>query len=265
MGGTPRWALVSLALPVNLPVIWVERFYYGLDEMLAQFDAFVVGGNLSGGQEIVADLTLLGDVARDRVLTRAGAHPGDLLCVTGDLGRSAAGRAALDAGRRGAIFETAIRAHLTPVPRVPVGQTLAGTGALTAMIDISDGLAGDLPHLCDASGSGAIVDAARLPIGQDTRAIAETLGLDALTLALSGGEDFELLFTVTPALIDRVGTSVCGVPVTVIGEIRPAAEGIQLQGAADGTLTIAGWDHFRGGAAGRNRTRENASQESGQP
>jgi len=247
MGGTPRWALVSLALPSSLPVGWVDAFYEGLDGILGEFGAFVVGGNLSGGTRITADLTLLGEVDRDRLLTRSGAQPGDLICVTGTLGRSAAGRAALDAGLTGPDVEEAIRTHLAPTPRVREGQALAATGRVTAAIDLSDGLAGDLAHICDASHRGAVVHASRLPLAEDTDAIAQQLGLDATTLALTGGEDFELLFTVPPDALDEVRAAVAGMSVMVIGEIRPAEDGRRLIGA-DGGI-VGGWDHFRAGTA----------------
>jgi thiamine-monophosphate kinase len=249
MGGTPRWALVSLALPKSLPVRWVDAFYAGLDGMLGEFGAFVVGGNLSGGTRIVADLTLLGEVERGRLLTRGGARPGDLICVTGSLGRSAAGRAALDAGLRGAEVAEAITAHLAPTPRVREGQALAAAGGVTAMIDLSDGLAGDLGHICERSNVGAVVEAAHLPIADDTRGIAARLGLDPVHLAIAGGEDFELLFTAPAPALEWLRAAVSeetGTPVTVIGEVRPSAEGRALVGDTGAVaLSVGGWDHFR--------------------
>lgn len=249
MGGAPRWALVSLALPASLAVDWVDAFYAGLDGILAEFGAFVVGGNLSGGDGIVADLTLLGEVERDRLLTRAGARPGDLICVTGSLGRSAAGRAALDASLNDPAAWDAITAHFAPTPRVREGRALAAASGVTAMIDLSDGLASDLGHICEASDVGAVVDAGRLPVADDARQIAGRLGLDALALALTGGEDFELLFTAAPGAVERLRAAVggaTGTPVTVIGEIRPAGAGRRLVGADGVTdLRAGGWDHFR--------------------
>lgn len=271
MGGTPRWALVSLSLPKSLPAAWLDRFYAGLDAVLGAFGAVVVGGNLAGGARIAADLTLLGEAARGRLLTRAGAQPGDLLCVTGSLGRSAAGRAALDAGIAGASSSGdaggrgcgvpepslmgveaagAIAAHLMPAPRVREGQALASAGGVHAMLDVSDGLAADLGHLCDASGVGVLLDAASLPIAADTRVIAARLDLDPAALALGGGEDFELLFCVAPPDLARARAAVMdttGVPVTVIGMITPPEDGrlLQTEGGASEPLSARGWDHFR--------------------
>lgn len=250
MGGTPRWALVSLALPPSLEVAWVDAFYAGLGEMLGRFGATVIGGNLAGSEQIVADLTLLGEVDRAHLLTRGGARPGDLLCVTGTLGRSAAGRAALDAGFDQAVAAPLIEVHLAPTPRVREGQALAASGVVTAMIDLSDGLASDIGHICDASGTGVRIDAARLPVGSNTRTVAATFGLDPIRLAFAGGEDFELLFTVPPDGLDAARRSLDGaggVPLTVIGEVCPAGEGrTWLDNSGDvRPVTAAGWDHFR--------------------
>ena len=246
MGGTPRWALVSLALPRSLPVAWVEQFYAGLDTILGEFGAYVVGGNLSGGTRITADLTLLGEVERNHLRTRDGARPGDAICVTGTLGRSAAGRAALDAGRGGEAEAAAIRAHLAPMPRVREGQVLAASGRVTAMLDLSDGLASDLRHICAASGVGAVVHTDRLPIAGDTRGIASSLQLDPVALALGGGEDFELLFTAPEAAVERLREAVGSAGMTVVGEVRPATEGLRLLGDGGKRLEPQGWDHFRG-------------------
>lgn len=251
MGGVPRWALVSLALPSRLPVRWVDSFYSGLDQILGEFGAYVVGGNLSGAGRISADLTLLGEVARDRVLTRRGASPGDAILVTGSLGRSAVGRAALDAGSEGGQAASVIALHRSPWPRVREGQAVAAAGGVTAMIDLSDGLAGDLPHILDASGCGATIDARLLPIADDTRSVAVALGLDPLTLALAGGEDFELLLTASPQVVTRLRAAVASVsdtPLTQIGEVRPSHTGrtLTLPSGVVVPLRPGGWDHFLG-------------------
>jgi thiamine-monophosphate kinase len=245
MGGRPRWALTSLALPPDLPAAWVDEFVDGLDAILTEFGAVVVGGNLSGAERIAADLTLLGEVERGRVLTRSGARAGDLICVTGTLGRSAAGRAALDAGLEDVEYSAAIEAHLAPTPRVREGQLLAGTLRVHAMIDLSDGLSGDLRHVCEASETGAVVYADRLPLADDTRAIARTLGLDPIALAAAGGEDFELLFTTASDSVEAVAATLSdgtGTALTVIGEV--IEEGYRLVGDDGTAVEVRGWDHF---------------------
>ncbi len=251
MGGMPRWALVSLALPPELAVAWVEELYRGLTAELERFGAAVVGGNLSGCEHIVIDLALLGEAERGRVLRRDGARPGDVILVTGTLGASAAGRFAMDAGLDPAdpLVAPLVEAHLTPTPRVREGQAVAATGRATAAIDLSDGLSSDLGHICDAAGVGAVVEAARLPIRAETRALAARLGLDPVGLALAGGEDYELLITAPPATVPELTAAVraaTGVALTAVGEITAAAAGRWL--VLDGErvpLAAAGWDHFR--------------------
>ncbi len=251
MGGMPRWALVSLALPPDLAVSWVDEFYRGLNEELGRYGAALVGGNLSGSATIVVDLALLGEAERGRVLLRSGAQPGDVLMVTGTLGRAGAGRFALDAGldRADPAVAACVTAQLTPAPRALEGIAVAQSGLATAMLDLSDGLAGDLGHICERSGVGVEVDAALLPIDARTRAVADRLGVDPLRLALAGGEDYELLFTAAPSAVEPLRSAVAavaGVPVTVIGRITLPQSGRQI--TVDGVaqpMTAAGWDHFR--------------------
>ncbi len=251
MGGAPRWALISLAVPGELDVEWVDELYRGLVEELGRFDAGVVGGNLSGSEAIVVDLTLLGEVERGRVLRRDGARPGDIILVTGHLGASVVGRFALDAGfgEGDPDVRAAIESHRLPTPRVREGGAIAAAGGATAMLDLSDGLSSDLAHVCEASGVGAVVDAARVPVAAGTRLIAERLGLDPLRLALTGGEDYELLFTAPPAAVASLTVAVRAInniDVTAIGRITPAAGGrwLQIEDQRH-PLDTNGWDHFK--------------------
>jgi thiamine-monophosphate kinase len=248
MGGQPRWALSSFVLPSATEIGFVEEVARGLSAELQRFGACVVGGNLTAGEQLVLDLTLLGEAADGTIAGRAGARVGDALLVTGDLGAAAAGRAALDASLSGDAAAEAIARQLTPQPRVAAGQTIA-TGGAHAMIDISDGLAQDLEHLCDASSVGAVLETALLPISAATRAVAAALQCDPLTWALGGGEDYELLCSVVAesaaALIDRVERAT-GVPFSRIGTVTDRANGLQLRGANGHTrrLDIPGWQHF---------------------
>jgi thiamine-monophosphate kinase len=248
MGGDPRWALVSLALPPATPATFVESVYVGLSAELQHFGAAVVGGNVAASEMLLFDLTLLGEVRPDQMLSRGGARAGDTILVTGTLGASAAGRAALDAGLDLQRAGSVINAHLTPEPRVLAGGAIAASGLATAAIDVSDGFAQDLGHICDASSAGALVEAARLPISEDTRAVARTLGLDPIELALSGGEDYELICTADPAaaaeLIARVRDAT-RLELTAVGRILPAGAGhwIELPNGIRAPLA-GGWQHF---------------------
>jgi len=253
-GGRPRHFLISLALPADTPVEFVDELYHGLQAEASRAGANIVGGNLArslGG--VVVDVTLLGEVKPDHLLLRSGAQAGDRILVTGSLGRSAAGLALILHPEVQVAAEQAqevLQAHLTPTPRSREGLVIGRLQVVTAMIDVSDGLASDIGHICDASQVGARLDAERLPISEATRAVAAQVGQDPLHLALFGGEDYELLFTVP---VDRVSALVLsvqtetGVPVTDIGEIVPAAEGrtLLLPGGKMVPLQPAGWDHFR--------------------
>ncbi|MGH2718787.1 MAG: thiamine-phosphate kinase, partial [Actinomycetota bacterium] len=191
MGGTPRRALVSIALRPDLVVDLVEGLYRGMRECCDRFGLAVAGGDTSRADQLVISVAMLGNPAGRRVVERRGAEPGDVVCVTGALGNAAAGLALLRAGLPGRRKDLEA-AHLRPVPRVREAEVLR-RHLPSAMIDVSDGFAADLGHLCRASNVGARVDVARLPAPD----LAGTgLALDALGLALNGGEDYELCFTV---------------------------------------------------------------------
>lgn len=254
MGGTPTFALASLCLPPDFPLSDFEDLVRGVRDQLGAFSAKVIGGNLaSSAAGMVLDITLLGEADPDQLLTRSGARPGDRICVTGSLGSAAAGLLVLERMAEAAetSFPGLVRVHRQPSPRVQAGQEIARSGIATAMIDISDGLAADLSHLCNASRVGAIVHRERIPVSREVLVAAERLGENPEALALSGGEDYELLFTVKTGpeideTLDRMA-SVCGLALTIIGEILPKREGIWL---ADGDgrktpLTPRGWNHFR--------------------
>lgn len=253
MGGEPRFALVSLALPEDTVVAWLEEVYRGLREEADRWGVAVVGGNVARtAGPAVLDLCLLGRVDRGRLLRRAGARPGDRLFVTGHLGEAAAGLRLLlgqapDPGPEA-------RQHLlgrlfTPTPRLREAALVAASGQATAMIDLSDGLAQDVGHLCDRSQVGVRVYLDRLPLSPETRQVAAALGLPAWQLALEGGEDYELCFCLRPEGAEAVAQAVqqaTGTPVTEVGEVLPAEAGriaVDEQGARR-PLPAAGWRHF---------------------
>ena len=254
MGGTPLYPLVSLGLPSELEVSWVEEFYRGLETELSTEGALVVGGNLTSAEKIFVDLTLLGEVAEEEMLTRSGGGPGDRILVTGALGTSCAGLLAFDEGLSShADVAEATTAHLTPRARVKEGRSIAKTKLATSMIDISDGLAGDLHHLCLASGYSARIWADRLPIAPVTREVARRLRKDPLDLALHGGEDYELLFTAPASAVEEIREEVykaSGTQVALIGEMLEAsgpgpAMWLALPEGRQESLQPRGWDHFK--------------------
>lgn len=261
MGGRPRYALISLLLPPHLPLDLLDALYAGLRSEAEQYETAIIGGNIATSgpsEQLVVDITLLGLIERGHVLTRAGARAGDLLCVTGTLGDSAAGLYTLQHPALAYASDALSRvrsSHTAPQPRVQAGRLLSqfGPGVVTAMLDISDGLSGDLQHLCARSAVGARVDRHTLPLSPATRSIARVVSVDPLQWALHGGEDYQLLFTIAPDQLEAVIATlhtVAATPVTVIGTILPASEGIRLRSAADSEepLSVNSWDHLKAGA-----------------
>jgi thiamine-monophosphate kinase len=259
MGGEPRYALVALALPPTMPVAEVDELYAGLDAVAARHGTQVVGGDTCatrGG--LVLTITLVGGVA-GRPVSRRGARPGDVLLVTGRLGAAAAGLAVLeDPAGAPAVpapdVAAVVAAHRRPTPRVAEGRLAHASGAATAMIDLSDGLATDLGHLCRESGVGATVRLPALPLDAPTQRVAQALGADALAWALRGGEDYELLLAVAPGGADALArqiTAATGTPVAAIGEVCPHAEGVRFLDAQGRPRPVRpGFDHFATAPAG---------------
>jgi thiamine-monophosphate kinase len=250
MGARPVAAFLSLGLPSELTRArrgqkpWVERFYDGLLALAEAYETPLAGGDLSESPVALADIVLVGAVRRGRALLRSGARAGDLLYVTGRLGGAAAGLALLAAAegkpRRAkmADAETPLGPHLYPQPRIAQGQALARRGLATACMDLSDGLSVDLPRLCAESGVAAEIEAELVPVFPGA----------ALEQALHGGEDYELLFTVSAGT--RMPRAIDGVPVTRIGRILATRKGratVTLVNAGrKSPLAARGWEHFTG-------------------
>ena len=252
MGGEPRFALLALACPAECTVDEIDELYAGLGEVARRYGVDLVGGDTCATPDrIVLTIALAGGV-EGSPLTRSGARPGDAILVTGTLGGSAAGLAALEHGSPAVPAAAAAevhRAHRRPVPRVAEGRLIRASGAATAMIDVSDGLATDLGHIAEESRVGARVRLAALPVSDATRQVARALERSAWSWAVSGGEDYELLFTAAPdraaALAARV-TAETGTPVSAIGEIRPAGERLTYVDNAGRPVDVdAGFEHFR--------------------
>jgi thiamine-monophosphate kinase len=253
MGGRPRWALVALACPVETVAEEVEAFYEGMHALADEHGVTVVGGDTSSSPRgWMVNVTLLGQASRPRL--RSTARPGDLVAVTGPLGRSAAGLAVLErgapAGVPAALLADVTGAHLRPVPRVREGRLLGDADGVTAMIDLSDGLATDVGHVAEASRVGARIELARVPVSEAVRRVADALRTDPVAWATGGGEDYELLLTCTPAALDALRdglASATGAQLTVVGEITDDA-GVRFVDANGRETTVGGgWQHFTGG------------------
>jgi thiamine-monophosphate kinase len=224
MGGTPRYAFVSLALAPWSCGHWVRDFYRGMQKLAGRHGVVVAGGDLTRSDKVLCDIVVLGAVKRGRALCRGGAKPGDRLYVTGLLGGSALGLET----HKGAAWKR----HLRPEPRIEAGQILAMRLKATACMDLSDGLALDLHRLCTASRCGAELNGS-LPVFPGAR----------IQQALGGGEDYELLFAAPAGR--RIPGSIAGLPVTEIGRCLKGKPGRILFGGKP--LPASGWDPFRGG------------------
>jgi thiamine-monophosphate kinase len=250
MGATPLAAFLSLALPANMLAeksgqTWISQFFKGLRALADLHNVPLAGGDTaqSPAKLILADIVLLGTAPKNKALRRAGARPGDLLYVTGQLGGAAAElETVLKRRRRTTTVDN--HPHLYPEPRIDTGEALLRRNLATACLDISDGLSTDLAHLCRASAVHAEIEQSAIPIHPLAQKQTPTA---ALKSALHGGEDYELLFTAPPST--RMPSSIAGVPVRRIGIITPRRSGRPLMTliAPNGTRTAlepAGWEHF---------------------
>jgi thiamine-monophosphate kinase len=254
MGGLPRAAVVSLGLSPDAAVEDIEDLYRGMVDRLAEYGALLIGGNVSGlGSGLIVDVTLIGEVESGRAIRRDGAKPGDLVWVTGSPGSAGAGLELLRSGTRASRqpeWASLIAAYLCPAPRVREGRALAATRVVSAMIDISDGLIGDLHHLVDGRQVGILLREESLPIGEALSEAARKLGRSPLSLLFGASDDYELLFTVAPASAEKAVRALereSKVPVWPIGEVVADPPGQILLEDRRGNRrpTLAGgWDHF---------------------
>ena len=247
MGGNPRYALLSLAIPAELNLEFIESFMDGFLEQADRFGVTLIGGDTSASKTgFVVSVTLLGEQFPDKIAKRSGACHGDLICVSGTLGDSALG---LDLLRAGCCSGNAVKRHLDPVPRVKLGKILAEKKVPSAMIDISDGLYADLGHILESSSTGAQICMDAIPLSDDFRKCVASNSPDYYKFPLAGGEDYELLFTLHPAKIKDAeeAAATAGTSVAVIGEIT--AETGLLLALTDGSsydTQFHGYDHFTG-------------------
>ncbi|MEO5618384.1 MAG: thiamine-phosphate kinase [Candidatus Eisenbacteria bacterium] len=252
MAARPRWATVSMGLAASREVAWVEAIQAGLAAALAADGASLIGGNIIAVEhEDWLGLTLIGDARPGLVWTRSGARPGDFLAVTGHPGRAGAAVAlirALGEPARATDWQPLLEAWAAPVSRVDLARALAASGAVTAAIDTSDGVGGDLSHLCDASGVGAVVEARGWQADPALAAAARRLGRDVRDLRLGASDDYELLMAVDPeraAHAEAVARE-ARVPWSLVGRITAAPSVLEWV-EADGRRTLiehTGYDHF---------------------
>ncbi len=243
MGARPRYALFGLGIPADTEDEWVELYFRSMAEMASEYDVTLLGGDITEAPALILSLTLLGE-ARE-IVTRSGARAGDGIFVSGLLGEAAQG---LELARQCVVWgaradtDRFLKAFLDPTPQVDLGCRLSSHKVASAMIDISDGLSVDLGHICEESHVGAELEAAGLPISPELRQASPS----AEELALHGGEDYQLLFTVSPEVQENLTRIPLGHKVTRIGTIKEGT-GIALVGS-DGTrkpLVPKGYQHFQ--------------------
>ena len=242
MGGRPLHALVGMAMPGDVEESWLRKFMAGFRSAAREARVALVGGDLSQSEKIVISVTVTGEARYP--LTRSGAHPGDWIFVSGTLGDAAQGFRLLEEGGlqgKGRGVRPLLKAFLDPVPRLELGALLAQRKLASAMIDISDGLSVDLAHICEESRVGAEVDSSLIPVS----AALTRCTKDPLDMALNGGEDFELLFTVRPAKLTTVRKLSSRFKLTMIGRVT-AGKKIFLVGSdkKKTPLRPGGFDHF---------------------
>lgn len=246
MGGTPRCLLLSLALPASHTGRWLEEFLRGLRRASRRFGCILAGGDTTRREEILINITVIGESRTGRSVLRSGAQPGDLLYVSGCLGEAELGFLVLKQSGAPASHKNLLtRKHLCPEPRLALGKWLATKGLASAMMDLSDGLSSDLPRLCAASGVGARVEVSRIPAVRVPNA-GRKRGVDPLRLALHGGDDYELLFTVPPGKAKLLPRSFANVALTPIGRITKKRRVVVVgEDGREHRFAPGGWDPFR--------------------
>lgn len=252
MGGKPTFMLISLGLPKNTPVLFVDELYKGLGQECDLHGIRVIGGNMAKSPErIFIDIFLLGQVQKDKALLRSGAQDGDLVGVTGNLGDSSAGLALLEDKKIRvdvSVRDHVVNAHICPKPRVAQGLVLGSSGFVTSAIDVSDGAVSDIKHICEESGLGAMIWSDKLPVSDAAKKVAKAFSKDVLEFALFGGEDYELAFTAPEKHMDKIlaGLEKIGVSATIIGRMNKDKPHVRVL-AKDGSsidFSKSGWDHF---------------------
>jgi thiamine-monophosphate kinase len=251
MGGLPRFCLTSLGIPSRVAVERISEFYRGFNALLRIHKTVLAGGDTCSSRNgLVISVTALGEVIKNRIVTRAGARPGDKIFVTGTLGDAAAGLELLKysvkrqgSGVQGSGIKKLMEKHLRPAPRVAEGRAIALSGCARAMIDVSDGLSSDLSHLCEQSGVGAVIHADKIPFSPELLKSTAHLKKNPLYYALSGGEDYELLFAVPPERVKRLRS--LNIDITEIGETTRARGLIIVDDKnRKKRLAATGYNHF---------------------
>lgn len=249
MGGEPRWYLLSLTLPPTTPLSWVEQLALGLGAAGEQYRVALVGGNTSSTTgPVVVTISLFGVVGNGRPILRSGAEVGNRIFVSGTVGDAVLGLRHLtgvDCEPSDAV-DYLVDRHLRPLPRTELGMALVDAAVARSAVDVSDGLLADLGHLCDASGVGADLYLEKMPLSPAARQWLGEGDLDRWRVLLTGGEDYELLFTIAPGALDQIPalSAKLGLPLTDIGVVTQE-KGVRLWNSGKPmAIRDAGFKHF---------------------
>ncbi len=236
MGGLPKFAVISLALPNNASVGFVDRLYNGINKKSKKYKINIVGGNITHSKEIVVNVALIGFVEKEYLALRSEARIGDLIFCSGDVGKSSIGLELLKNNKNG----NSIKKHLEPECRLDLARKLVKVG-INSMIDVSDGIASEIKHVCGRSNVSAVIYADKIPISKDTIIDSKKLNRDPVDFALYGGEDFELAFTADKNKLEQLKKY----DARVIGEIVDKKYGIKLIKNNKKQNFESGFDHFK--------------------
>jgi thiamine-monophosphate kinase len=252
MSAIPKFAQIGLGIPGETEVDFLEKFYDGFLSCADKFETSITGGDVSMSEKFLVSVTAIGEVDYSSITRRSDAKIDDVICVTGNLGSSAAGLKLLNepskfSGLSVKSKDELISAHLKPFPRVKEALAISKIG-VNAMEDISDGLAADLRHICELSGAGAVVFEKSLPTSAAFKEFCELRGRKCVDLAFRGGEDYELLFTASSESAEKITKqlNLLGVDMSVVGKILPEETGIYIE-RADGQkeALTGGYNHFK--------------------
>jgi len=252
MGGTARESFVSIAIPQDCPLDYLEAIYDGMKDLATKFDVNILGGDTTSSKtDLIINVVVHGMIAKEELLCRDAARPGDIIFSTGYLGDSKAGLHLIlnDIPAESDELHNLLRAHLLPVPHLAEGRFLAQQPAVKAAIDTSDGLSSDLGHIARESGVGAILYSDKIPVSRDLQSFCKQFNLDPVAYALSGGEDYTLLCTASPGEVETIAAKFqkkFNRPLFEIGEITAGQEmKMNYPDGASNPIAPSGWNHFR--------------------
>ncbi len=252
MGGEPESAFLSIGLPEEIEIEWLDQFFSGIRDLSKSSGTAVAGGDTThSGQGIIINFTVIGNAGPDRIKYRSAAEPGDLICVTGNLGDSGGGLIALLADmdeNSSSELKALVRAHHMPRPHLEEGKLLASEEGVHAMLDLSDGVDSDIRRIMESSGVGAGIEIEKLPVSPELRDACSRYGWNQYELAAAGGEDYCLMCTAAPESYESINKrfrKAFGRDLHNIGRITGTGELEYTDKKGRVKLTRRGWDHFR--------------------